>query len=342
MVLPSGTITMDQVNVELGIASGTNISLNQANVRALAGVPSGTIAMSNLQGKSASLVLTNISPALPGGQTSWNLGSSGDLTIFEYSTRSFQVQSPGSARVTLYGGGGGWCNIPINLGGRGGNVRGIYNFSSGVTYWIHLGQAGGSTPGAKAGSGGGGGASALTLSPSAAGTELLVAGGGGGSSDDLGGGNGSTSGGAGGGGPTGSNGDPSGRAGGIGKGASGTTGGAAGTGRLSATAGGNAPRGVGGYGSSGTGGRAGGLSGYAAGGRGGIAPGDSAGGGGGGGYAGGGGANNDAFGYGGGGGNGYTNPAVTSPSSGTGATFPGDPTSWGAPAQPGAIRFTAV
>ncbi|NBS70115.1 hypothetical protein EBT31_14570, partial [bacterium] len=43
---------MSQVNTELGIPSTTTISLDQANVRALAGVPSGTISMSNLQGKS--------------------------------------------------------------------------------------------------------------------------------------------------------------------------------------------------------------------------------------------------------------------------------------------------
>ena len=57
MTLPVGTISMSQVNTELGIPSTTTISLNQANVRALAGVPSGTISMSNLQGKSNSLIV---------------------------------------------------------------------------------------------------------------------------------------------------------------------------------------------------------------------------------------------------------------------------------------------
>ena len=49
---------MSQVNTELGLAATTNISLNQANVRALAGVPSGAISMSNLLGKSAGPALT--------------------------------------------------------------------------------------------------------------------------------------------------------------------------------------------------------------------------------------------------------------------------------------------
>jgi len=53
MALPaSGTISLANVNVELGLSSTTTISLNQASVRTLAGVASGTISMSNLLGKS--------------------------------------------------------------------------------------------------------------------------------------------------------------------------------------------------------------------------------------------------------------------------------------------------
>ena len=38
MTLPVGTISMSQVNTELGLSSTATISLNQANVRALAEV----------------------------------------------------------------------------------------------------------------------------------------------------------------------------------------------------------------------------------------------------------------------------------------------------------------
>src|SRR5574343_18056 len=53
MTLPaSGTITFNNVNVELGVSGTTTRSLNDAAVRSLAGVPSGAISMSNLHGKS--------------------------------------------------------------------------------------------------------------------------------------------------------------------------------------------------------------------------------------------------------------------------------------------------
>lgn len=284
----------------------------------------------------AGIFIENISPALPGGQTSWDLTSS-DLTIFEASSRSFTVSSPASITINLYGGGGG--NYSSNVGGRGGRNQGIFVFQTGTTYWVHLGGAGSSVPAAANGAGGGG-SSAVTLAPPTTGTEILVAGGGGGSSSFFGG--------AGGGGPTGAPGTVPPAGGPLnppsisGGGASGSTGGAAGSGRRTATPGGNAPRGVGGTGSSPAVGGAGGPSGYASGGTGGFAPGDSGGGGGGGGYAGGGGANNGSGGGGGGGGNGYTNPLITSPSNAQGGTFPGDPTSWGDSSQPGAIRLSLV
>ena len=48
----TGPISLANVNVELGLSSTATISLNQANVRTLAGIASGTISLSDLRGKS--------------------------------------------------------------------------------------------------------------------------------------------------------------------------------------------------------------------------------------------------------------------------------------------------
>lgn len=49
----SGLISLDSLNVELGKSSGTSISLNDADVRALAGKPSGLISLSDFYGADA-------------------------------------------------------------------------------------------------------------------------------------------------------------------------------------------------------------------------------------------------------------------------------------------------
>lgn len=51
MTTPTGTIGLSDVNVELGRAYNTPINLNESAVRSLAGVPSGSISMENLRGK---------------------------------------------------------------------------------------------------------------------------------------------------------------------------------------------------------------------------------------------------------------------------------------------------
>ena len=52
MTTPSGQISLNDVNVELGRSGTTTIALGDSNVRSLAGVASGAISMNNLRGKS--------------------------------------------------------------------------------------------------------------------------------------------------------------------------------------------------------------------------------------------------------------------------------------------------
>ena len=71
MTLPStGAISLGQVNTELGLSATAAISLNQSNVRGLAGVASGAIGMSSLRGKSAVSVTMNKSKTFAGGSAS--------------------------------------------------------------------------------------------------------------------------------------------------------------------------------------------------------------------------------------------------------------------------------
>lgn len=58
---PNAAISLSQVNTELGVSpASTTISMNQANVRTLAGVPTGQISMSNLWGKSSTSPITSV------------------------------------------------------------------------------------------------------------------------------------------------------------------------------------------------------------------------------------------------------------------------------------------
>jgi len=59
MTLPvSGPISFNAINVELNVAGTTTANINQASYRALAGVPSGTISLSNFYGKTNEFLFT--------------------------------------------------------------------------------------------------------------------------------------------------------------------------------------------------------------------------------------------------------------------------------------------
>lgn len=99
----SGAISLDDVNIELGNASGTQLSLGGSSVRDLAGVPSGAIALSDLYGASSAAVYT-------GAQTFNRVFNSSDGGVYWWkaATSSFQT--------TYIGNVVGW-NIPAGSSG---------------------------------------------------------------------------------------------------------------------------------------------------------------------------------------------------------------------------------
>ena len=87
MTLPTGAISLSQVNTELSISpSSTTINMGATAVRTLAGQPSGAIAMSDLQGKSNAQFV-----AASGG----SIATSGDFKIHTFTSSSNFVVSNG-------------------------------------------------------------------------------------------------------------------------------------------------------------------------------------------------------------------------------------------------------
>lgn len=78
MTLPSApnSISMSQVNTELGRSSTASINLNESAVRTLAGVASGAISMDNLRGKSSFTLAFNNAETI-------NLSARGSPTTYQ-------------------------------------------------------------------------------------------------------------------------------------------------------------------------------------------------------------------------------------------------------------------
>lgn len=79
MTLPAGTISMSQVNTELGRPATQGISLNDGQVRALAGKPSGAISMSDLRGKSSAVLSTTMTAGGNGPEFGYAAGYYGAI-----------------------------------------------------------------------------------------------------------------------------------------------------------------------------------------------------------------------------------------------------------------------
>lgn len=169
MTLPTGTISMSQVNTELGYASTATISLNDAAVRSLAGVPSGAISMSNLQGKSNTFLFTistnqtNANLRTLAVNAGWNQSSKVIATIS--SGVNISSNNTGIPAMTVNGSFPNGVELANNgfivgMGGKGGNGNGAAAPNVGSAGGTALSVSVGITinnAGTIAGGGGGGG-----------------------------------------------------------------------------------------------------------------------------------------------------------------------------------------
>ena len=146
MATPSGQIAFSQVNLELGVSpTSSQANLGSAPFRGLAGVPSGQISMSNLQGKSSFSVTSSGTIATPASGL-----APGNGYIYHTFTGpgTFTVNGSKTMEILLVaGGGGGGPSFDSTSGGGG---------AGGLIYWSTMPVTSGTYP-VTVGSGGAGG-----------------------------------------------------------------------------------------------------------------------------------------------------------------------------------------
>jgi hypothetical protein len=110
MATPSGQISLSDVNAELGFSPTALITMNDAAVRNLAGVPTGAISMANLQGKSGRTVVSltiaanvnnydvyaNRGPTYVAGNTDLTVTINPGVRVSGFSTGSYALLVPAS------------------------------------------------------------------------------------------------------------------------------------------------------------------------------------------------------------------------------------------------------
>jgi hypothetical protein len=167
----SGAISINNINVELGLSGTTSSSLGQASFRALAGVASGAISMSNFYGRSnrASASYTysanqTSAVAVQASGLSGYVAGGTDITITVNAGVYLSSPSTGSAALRIYGATSGDTITLVNngyimgCGGDGGNGTTIGGTNGGpaisIEFPITINNTNGS---AYIGGGGGGG-----------------------------------------------------------------------------------------------------------------------------------------------------------------------------------------
>ena len=123
MTLPaSGAISLNNVNVELGLTATAQIGLNDAAVRDLFGVASGVITMADGYGKLHGMVATGGTITTDGDYKVHTFNSSGTFTVTtlgDIGTVEYLVIAGGGGSGAVAGGGGGCGGGGASAGGGG-------------------------------------------------------------------------------------------------------------------------------------------------------------------------------------------------------------------------------
>ena len=134
----AGTTAGQSVQLELGGNGSTMISLNDANVRSLAGVASGAISLSNLYGKSnaAAISLSNYTVYSFGtdvaATSTYTLSSTGDIT------RTISGDTSGTLDI------GDWISPKSGMSNYeclATLVSGTFSTTAGTGVWLNLGTS---------------------------------------------------------------------------------------------------------------------------------------------------------------------------------------------------------
>lgn len=137
MTTPTGTITLGNVNTELGHSATANITMNNADVRGLAGKPSGIISMNDLRGKSAFPSIAKPDMTLAGVTAlGWDVGhyttSFGAKVLPSGGTTDWFTNTPASTNTVRLDGALG------QFGGTTGEALVQYNITMPSTFNIRI------------------------------------------------------------------------------------------------------------------------------------------------------------------------------------------------------------
>lgn len=156
MPLPTGAISAENINTELGQAAGTAVSFNATNPRLLADAPTGPVSMDAMRGSAALYAATGGTVSDSGGYRYHDFTAAGTLTISQKGSIKSTINA-----FALGGGGQGGAS-----GGGGGGGGGLLEFDASpdtgdfaVTVGAGTSWSGGSSSvfGQTASGGGGGG-----------------------------------------------------------------------------------------------------------------------------------------------------------------------------------------